>query len=89
MLKKKSEQSNTRLQFKQSKKNEEYIYHLWQNIYSSICTKTLPCPWPSPKTGLPATQYNFKSRASPSLTLLHSQWYEWSIPKKHLLKLSH
>lgn len=55
-------------------KNKEYIYHLWQNIYSAICTKTVPCPWPNPKTGLPTTRYNFKSRALPSLTLLHSQW---------------
>lgn len=56
-------------------KNKEYIYHLWQHIYSSICTKTVPTPWPNPKKGLPVTQYNFKSRALPSLTLLHSNWY--------------
>lgn len=57
-------------------KNKEYVYHLWQNIYASICTKTVPTPWPNPKTGLPVSQYNFKSRALPSLTLLHSQWYK-------------
>ena len=33
---KKSEQSNTRLQFKQSKKNEEYIYHLY-SLYKDFC----------------------------------------------------
>ena len=50
-------------------KNKEYIYHLWQNIYFTICTKTVSTPWPNLKTGLPITQYNFKSRALPSLTL--------------------
>ena len=33
---KKSEQSNTRLQFKQSKKNEEYIYHLY-TLFKDYC----------------------------------------------------
>ena len=51
-------------------KNKEYVDHLWQNIYFTICTKTVPTPGPNPKTGLPTIQYNFKSRALPSLTLL-------------------
>jgi hypothetical protein len=37
------------------------------------CTKTVPTPGPKPKTGLPTTQYKLKSRALPSLTLLHPQ----------------
>jgi hypothetical protein len=68
-------------------KNKEYVYQLWQNIYFTICTKTVPNPWPNPKTGLPTTQYNFKSRALPSLTLLHSQWYKWSEHKKGFIKI--
>jgi hypothetical protein len=32
-------------------KNKEYTYHLWQNIYFTICSKTVPTPWPNPKTG--------------------------------------
>lgn len=67
-------------------KNKEYIYHLWQNIYSTICTNTVPTPYPNPKKGLPVTQFKFKSRALPSLTLLHSQWYIWSDTKKGFIK---
>ena len=39
------------------------------------------------KTGLPTTQYNFKSRALPSLTLLHSQRYKGCEYKKGLIKI--
>jgi hypothetical protein len=68
-------------------KNKEYVDHLWQNIYFTICTKTVPTPRPKPKTGLPTTQYNFKSRALPSLTLLHYQWYKWFEYKKGFIKI--
>lgn len=50
-------------------KNKEYIYHLWENIYAPICTKTLPTPWPNPKYGKPISQYHLKTRSLPSLTL--------------------
>lgn len=48
---------------------------------------TVPTPWPNPKKGLPVTQYNFKSRALPSIILLHSNWYNWSEVKKGLIKI--
>lgn len=67
-------------------KNKEYIYHLWQNIYYTICSNTVPTPYPNSKKGLPVTQFNFKSRALPSFTLLHSQWYIWSDTKKGFIK---
>ena len=78
---------NSNANFVMTLKNKEYVYHLWQNIYFTICTKTVPSPWPNPKTGLPTTQYHFKSRALPSLTLLHSQWYKWSENKKGFIKI--
>jgi len=78
---------NSNANFVMTLKNKEYVYHLWQNIYFTICTKTVPSPWPNPKTGLPTTQYHFKSRALPSLTLLHSQWYKWSESKKGFIKI--
>jgi hypothetical protein len=68
-------------------KDKDYIYHLWQNIYYSISTKTEPRPWPNPNTGKPITQYAFTSKSLPSLTLLHSQWYEWSEHKKGFVKI--
>jgi len=82
-----SPKPNNNANFCMTLKNKEYIYHLWENIYSTICSKTVPCPWPNPKTGRPITQYNFKSRSLPSLTLLHSQWYEWSKSKKGFVKI--
>ena len=68
-------------------KNKDYIYHLWKNIYSSICTNTGPRPWPNPNTGKPITQYTFNTKSLPSLTLLHSQWYEWSEFKQKFIKI--
>ena len=68
-------------------KNKEYIYHLWNNIYSPICTITKPKPWPPENSGKPASQYNFSSRALPSLTQLHKQWYKWSELENKFIKI--
>ena len=59
-------------------KNEEYINHLLHSIYSPICNITKPVPWPSEKSGKPASQYNFWSKALPSLTQFNKLWYIWS-----------
>lgn len=64
--------------FAMTLKNHEYIMYLWSKIYSPICTSTVPCPWPNPKTGRPASQYRFQTRALFQLTLLHKIWYRWS-----------
>jgi hypothetical protein len=68
-------------------KSKDYIYHLWENIYSSICTSTLPRPWPNPKSGKQPTQYNFSSKTLPALSLLHSQWYKWSEAENKFIKI--
>jgi len=68
-------------------KNQEYIMHLWSNIYYPICTKTLPFPWPNPKSGLPATQYYFHSRSLPQLSSLHKLWYVWSDELNKFIKI--
>jgi len=59
-------------------KNKAYITHLWSNIYAPICTSTVPCPWPNPKTGLPASQYTFQTLSLVPFTILHKVWYSWS-----------
>ena len=59
-------------------KNYEYVMYLWSKIYSPICTSTVPCPWPNPKTGRPVSQYKFQTRHLVPLTLLHKIWYSWS-----------
>lgn len=64
--------------YSMSLKNHEYIMHLWSKIYSPICTSTVPCPRPNPKTGRPASSYNFKTLSLVPLTLLHKIWYSWS-----------
>ena len=64
--------------FSMSLKNHEYIMHLWSKIYSPICTSTVPCPWPNPKTGRPASRYKFQTLSLVTLTLLHKIWYSWS-----------
>ena len=78
---------NTNALYAMTLKNKDYIYHLWKNIYSSICTNTGPRPWPNPNTGKPITQYTFNTKSLPSLTLLHSQWYEWSEFKQKFIKI--
>jgi hypothetical protein len=59
-------------------KSLDYVTFLWSEIYSYICTLTPPAPWPSLKSGLPASQYHFATRSLPELTALHSLWYVWS-----------
>lgn len=78
---------NTNALYAMTLKNKEYTYHLWQNLYNSICTNTVPRPWPNPKTGKPATQFTFSTKSLSSLTLLHSQWYNWSEVKKGFVKI--
>jgi hypothetical protein len=78
---------NTNALYAMTLKDKDYIYHLWQNIYNSISTKTEPRAWPNPKTGKPITQYAFSSKTLSSLTLLHSQWYKWSESKKGFVKI--
>jgi len=68
-------------------KSHEYIMYLWSKIYFQICTSTLPRAWPSPKTGLPATQYSFNSRSLFQLTLLHRLWYVWSDELNKFVKI--
>lgn len=68
-------------------KNKEYIYYLWGNIYGFICTKTIPRPWPSIKSGKPASQYTFHTKSLPYLSLLHYQWYKWSNIKQKYIKI--
>ena len=68
-------------------KNKEYIYHLWDNIYAPICTTTPPRPWPKPLTGKPIKQYTFNTKSLPSLTELHSKWYNWSEDKMKFIKV--
>lgn len=79
--------SNQNAYYSMTLKNKSYIYHLWKNIYSNICTKTEPRPWPNPKTGKPIIQYAFSTKSLPSLTLLHSQWYKWSELNKTYIKI--
>jgi hypothetical protein len=78
---------NTNAWYAMTLKNQEYIMHLWSNIYYPICTKTLPFPWPSPKSGLPARQYYFHSRALPQISSLHKLWYVWSDELNKFIKI--
>lgn len=68
-------------------KSYEYIMHLWSNIYYSICTTTLPNPWPNPKTGLIPTQYTFHTKSLIQLTILHKLWYKWSDDLNKFIKI--
>lgn len=68
-------------------KSHDYIMYLWSKIYFQICTSTVPKAWPSPKTGLPATQYYFNSRSLFQLTVLHSLWYVWSDELNKFVKI--
>lgn len=66
---------NTNALFAITLKNKDYIYHLWTNIYRSICTELGPRPWPNLKSGLQPSQYTLNTKSIASLTLLHYQWY--------------
>lgn len=69
--------TNGRLEFTFSIANLAYLQHLKFNVYSSICTKTLPTPWPNILTypNKTVTQYWFSSRRLPFITEIHKIWY--------------
>ena len=78
---------NTNVQFAMTLKSKEYVTYLWEQIYRPICTNTPPHPWPKPKTGKPISQYHFSSRALPSLSRIHKQWYVWSNTLNKFIKI--
>jgi len=55
----------TNAHFAMTLSSQTYTMYLWSQIYSTICTTTVPNPWPSPKSGLPAKQYHFATRTLP------------------------
>jgi hypothetical protein len=56
-------------------------------ILGPICTATPPTPYPSPKSGRPATQYWFGTKAFPAMTELHALWYVWDIGRGTFVKI--
>ena len=78
---------NTNAQLAMTLKSKEHVYFLWRDIYGPICTNTLPHPWPNPNSGKLTTQYHFSSRALPSITQIHNQWYIWSDDNKKFIKI--
>jgi LAGLIDADG DNA endonuclease family len=65
-------------------KNKDYLFHLWGTVYSEICTKTEPSPYPGLKTGKPIQKYRFNSRCLAVLTDFHALWYvSFSNPGKY------
>ena len=78
---------NSNAQFEMTLKSRDHVYFLWRDIYSPICTETPPNPWPKPKSGKPATQYHFSSRALPAISQIHNQWYVWSDDNKKFIKI--
>lgn len=69
-------------------KDFNYISHLKIVIYSHICTLAAVRPWPNPiTTGKTPTQYTLSTKCLPILTLLHSQWYTWSISLQKYVKI--
>ena len=79
--------TNANAKYAMTLKSKDHIYHLWEKIFKPICTDTHPHPWPNDKSGLPATQYFFSTRALPYLTELHRQWYYWSNEKNKFIKI--
>ena len=53
---------NTNAQLAMTLKSKKHTDYLWQDVYKIICTKTMPHPWPNPKTGKPVTQYHLLLR---------------------------
>nr|YP_009710063.1 putative LAGLIDADG homing endonuclease [Coleochaete scutata]QFU80168.1 putative LAGLIDADG homing endonuclease [Coleochaete scutata] len=53
---------NARFEFTQGVKNKNYFFYLWNTVYSEICTKAQPTPYPSLRTGKPIQQYWAASR---------------------------
>ena len=47
---------NSNAYYAMTLKDKNYIYHLWRNIYYSICTDTEPRLCNNPNTGNPITQ---------------------------------
>lgn len=78
---------NTNAQFAITLKSKEHVMFLWQDIYSAICSKNPPYPWPNPKTGKPVSQYHFASRALVSLTEVHKQWYIFNKENNKFIKI--
>jgi hypothetical protein len=78
---------NTNAIYAMTLKNHEYIMHLWSNVFKSICTNTVPRPWPSPNSGKPASQYAFSTRSLPQITSLHKLWYVWSDELNKFIKI--
>ncbi|RYX78106.1 hypothetical protein EON69_00245 [bacterium] len=69
--------TNGRLEFTFSVSNLAYLRHLKFNVYSSICTKTQPTPWPNVLAypNKTVTQYWFSSRRLPFITKMQKIWY--------------
>lgn len=63
---------NGRLEFTFSSKILYYVNYLKFNKLKSICTDTLPTPWPKGNS----TQYLFFSKCIPFITNLHYKWYK-------------
>jgi len=77
---------NTHCSYAITLKSREYTYYLWETL-SPLCTKTIPRPWPNPKTGKPASQYNFSTRSLPVLTEMYDKWYKWDDLIKRYIKV--
>jgi hypothetical protein len=56
-------------------------------LFNFICTNTVPRPWPTPKSGKPATQYTFSTRYLSQLSSLHKLWYIWSDELNKFIKI--
>ena len=79
--------TNTNVQFEITLKSKEHITHLWENTYGEICSKLGPRQWPGPNSGKVATQYHLASKSLPSITVLHEEWYTWSVDNKKYVKI--
>lgn len=67
---------NGRLEFTFSAKIIYYINYLKFNVLSSICTKSLPTPWPNKTKNSKITQYWFSSKRMLLISNLHKFWYK-------------
>ena len=79
--------ANTNAIYAMTLKNHEYIMHYWSNVFNSICTNTVPRPWPNPNSGKPASQYTFSTRSLPQISSLHKLWYVWSDELNKFIKI--
>jgi hypothetical protein len=62
-----------RLEFTFKSATLDFIHWLKFDILGSICTFTLPTPWPKAPTGFP-----FSTRALPYFTEIYSSWYSFN-----------